>query len=32
LSRSRVNVGINSSRSAARNAVGKPPAMIVQYE
>jgi hypothetical protein len=27
----RWKVGINSSRSAARNAVGNPPAMIVQY-
>ena len=28
---SRCNVGISSSRSAARNAVGSPPARIVQY-
>jgi hypothetical protein len=28
----RLNVGNKSARSAARNAVGKPPARIVQYE
>jgi len=30
-SRSRLNVGSSSSRSAARNAVGKPPTRMVQY-